>query len=264
MLGLICIDVDGTLVGSGSLVRNDVWEALAEARRRGVRLALCSGRPAVGNALAYAKRLDPDGLHAFQNGASIVNVDTRRSLSEPFPEALLPGLIARARQMDWLLEVYTDEDYGLTKPGLLAEQHADLLGLPYDPRTPESLTGTRVRAQWVVPEALQPQVVAEAPAGIDLHPAGSPVMPGVMFISATKKGVSKGSAIMRIALEYGLNLSQVMMVGDGENDVSAMRLVGHPVAMGNADPLARDAAKYHVSHVDDGGLREAVEWALRL
>ena len=116
----------------------------------------------------------------------------------------------------------------------------------------------------VVPRAEEGTVVAEAHPGMDLHPAGSPVMPEVSFISVTRAGVSKGSAIERIAAHYGVPMDRVMMVGDGENDVSAMRVVGHPVAMGNADPPAIAASRYRVAHVDDGGLREAVELALTL
>ena len=56
MLGLICVDVDGALIGTDNTVRDDVWAALADARARGVRIALCSGRPAIGNALEYARR----------------------------------------------------------------------------------------------------------------------------------------------------------------------------------------------------------------
>lgn len=264
MLGLICVDVDGTLIGSGNTVRDDVWAALADARARGVRIALCSGRPAVGNALAYARRLDADGWHVFQNGASIVNVQSGQSLSEPLPDGAEEVLLAHARQTGRLLEVYTDTEYGVTRPGDLAERHAALLGLPYDPRTPESLVGTRVRAQWVVPLAVQAEVMAEPHDGLSLHPAGSPAMPDVMFVSVTRAGVDKGAAVRRVAAQYGLELSRVMMVGDGENDVAAMRVVGHGVAMGNAEPLARAAARHTVGHVDAGGLREAVELALTL
>ncbi|MBB6017526.1 Cof-type HAD-IIB family hydrolase [Deinococcus radiopugnans] len=264
MLGLICVDVDGTLIGTDNTVRDDVWAALADARARGVRIALCSGRPAIGNALEYARRLDADGWHVFQNGASVVRVDTGDSLSEALPEGVLPLLTARAHAENRLLEVYTDTEFGVTKPGMLAERHAALLGVPYDPRTPDSLVGTRVRAQWVVPREQEAAVTAEPHPGLDLHPAGSPAMPDTMFISMTRAGISKGSAVRRIAAEYGLDMTRVMMVGDGENDVSAMRVVGHPVAMGNADPPALAAARYTVGHVDDGGLREAVGLALTL
>lgn len=269
MLGMICVDVDGTLIGSDNQVRDDVWAALEDARARGVRLVLCSGRPAFGNALAYAQRLDLGGWHVFQNGASIINVQPGagapgQSLSSPFPAGTLPDLLARARQTGRLLEVYTDTEYGFTLPGEYAEVHARLLGVPYVVRKPEDLSGTVVRVQWVVPLSQEAEILAEPHEGLDLHPSSSPAMPGVSFISATAAGTSKGSAVQRIAQEYGLTLDRVMMVGDAENDVTALRVVGHPVAMGNADPHARAAARYQVAHVDEGGLAEAVALALTL
>ena len=52
--------------------------------------------------------------------------------------------------------------------------------------------------------------------------------------------------------------------GDGANDVEVMGIVGHPVAMGNADPEVSVLARHHVSHVDRGGLAEALDLAARL
>ena len=263
MLGLLCVDVDGTLVGTDNSVRDDVWAALARARAQGMRVAICSGRPAVGNARAYAERLDPDGWHVFQNGASVVNVGSGRSLSEPFPAELLPGLIGEAERAGLLLELYSDTEYAVTLPGALAQRHAELLGVPYRPLAPAALPGTPVRTQWVVPESEQARAEALTPADLDLHPSTSPVMPGVAFISATRTGVNKGSAVTRVAAAYGLSLDRVMMVGDGENDLSALQVVGFPVAMGNAHPPVKAAARAVVGHVDAGGLCEAVELALR-
>ncbi|MEF2277548.1 Cof-type HAD-IIB family hydrolase [Deinococcus sp. YIM 134068] len=264
MLGLICVDVDGTLIGTDNTVRGDVWAAMADARARGVRIALCSGRPAFGNALAYARRMDQGGWHAFQNGASILNVGSGESLSEPMPEEPLARLLARSEETGWLLEVYTDDDFGITRPGDLSRRHAELLGVPYTAKRPEALVGTRIRAQWVVPHEAAAAVLAEAHAGLDVHPAGSPTMPDTLFISLTRAGVGKGSAVSLIAAQYGVPLTRTMMVGDGHNDVTAMRVVGFPVAMGNADAEARAAARHHVAHVDAGGLAEAVGLALTL
>ena len=264
MLGMICIDVDGTLIGTDNRVRDDVWAALEGARAQGVRLVLCSGRPAFGNALNYARRLDPDGWHVFQNGASLMRVDTGESLSTPLPPEVLPALLAQARRSGQLLEVYTDTEYAFTPPGEYAEQHARLLGVPYQPRQPKDLPGTIVRAQWVVPRAEEAALLAHPQPGTDQHPSVSPAMPGISFLSITAAGTSKGSAVRRAAQAYGLDLERVMMVGDAANDVTALQVVGHPVAMGNADDVARAASRYQVGHVDAGGLAEAVALALKL
>jgi hydroxymethylpyrimidine pyrophosphatase-like HAD family hydrolase len=55
-----------------------------------------------------------------------------------------------------------------------------------------------------------------------------------------------------------------MYVGDGHNDVVAMRLVGFPIAMGNADADAKEVAARTVASVDDDGVVEALELALRM
>ena len=106
MLKLVCIDVDGTLVGSSGSVLEEVWEATREARRRGQHLVLCTGRPAFGKALGYAKQLDPEGWHIFQNGASIYHVQTEETLSVPFPQELLPDFEKLGKEKNWVLELY--------------------------------------------------------------------------------------------------------------------------------------------------------------
>ncbi len=260
---MICVDVDGTLVGSGGVVLPEVWEALAQARASGMRVVLCSGRPAVGHALEYARRLDPDGWHVFQNGASIVNVGTGESRSEELPRDLLLNLVAAARSTQRILETYTDREYAVEDTSRPAVEHAKLLGVPFEPRDLLSLTGTVVRAQWLIPHSEAGALLAEPHPGLQLHPAGSPVMPDTLFVSVTRDGVSKGSAVTRVAEFYGVPLARVMMVGDGHNDVSAMQVVGYPVAMGNADMQARAAARHHVGDVDAGGLAEAAALAMR-
>jgi Cof subfamily protein (haloacid dehalogenase superfamily) len=264
MLGLTCIDVDGTLVGSSNDVLPQVWAAAERVVNAGMHLCLSTGRPAFGKALGYARRLDPQGWHIFQNGASIVQVGSGESLSEGLPHELLLGLVTIARQKNRILEVYTDTEYAVESHDRRAVEHASLLGVPYEYRDLLGLKGQVVRAQWVIPLQDQAALMAEPHPGLSLHPAGSPAMPDTMFVSVTREGVSKGSAIATVAHRYGLKTSEVMMVGDGENDVSAMNAVGYPVAMGNAEPAAVAASRYRVGHVNDAGLVEALDLAMTL
>jgi hydroxymethylpyrimidine pyrophosphatase-like HAD family hydrolase len=55
-----------------------------------------------------------------------------------------------------------------------------------------------------------------------------------------------------------------MFVGDGGNDVAAMQIVGIPVAMANAEPEVRAVAAHLAGHVDDAGLVDALELALKV
>jgi len=262
LIDLVGIDVDGTLLGSSGNVHPEVWAATRRARAAGVHLALCSGRPAFGLALEYARGLDAEGWHVFQNGASIVDVATGKSRSVPLSIDVVRGLVARARSTGDLLELYTDDEFANESDSFLAREHARLLGVPFAVRPFESLTGTIVRAQWLLSHEHGRQMAEIPHSGLEVALSTSPLMTETTFVGITSAGVSKGSAMRIVAEEYGIPLGDVMYVGDAENDLSALQLVGHPVAMANAAPAVLKIAKHTVSHVDSGGLAQALELAM--
>lgn len=262
MIRLICIDVDGTLVGTSGAVDPRSWAAADRAREAGIHLAICSGRPGFGVTRGYAERLNPAGWHAFQNGASVVDLPSGRSLSSPLAPETVSALVARARQTGRTLELYTDSEYAVESLTDRAREHATLLGLTFMPRWFESLAGPIVRAQWLIDHADVERVAAEPHAGLELFPSTSPIMPDTTFVNLTRSGTTKATAVRIIAEEYGVALDEVMFVGDGENDVPAMAVVGYAVAMANAEPEVHALARCSVAHVDDGGLVEALDLAL--
>lgn len=262
MIRLVGIDVDGTLVGASGEVDPRVWRAVDRALAAGIRLALCSGRPAFGRALGYAQRLDPQGWHIFQNGASIVSLATGASLSTPLPGSAVGAIVAQARSTRSVLELYNDREYAAESEHEWAYEHADLLGVAFEPRSFDSLAAPIVRAQWLVPFGDIRRVTAAAPVGVEVAQSTSPLMPDVAFVGMTRSGTTKGAAMRAIAAEYGVPLSEAMYVGDAKNDLPAFAVVGHAIAMGNADPAVIEAAARTVAHVNDAGLAEALEWAI--
>ena len=258
---MIGIDVDGTLVGSSGVVAPVVWHAAHAARARGIRLVLCSGRPAFGVTMDYAHEFDPDGWHVFQNGASIVHRQTRESLSSPLPPVAVAELIDQARASARVLELYSDNDYVTESASRWAREHAALLGVPFEPRPFESVRGVIVRAQWLVDAAGAKAVTASAPEGLEIAQSSSPLMPDTQFVGLTRAGVSKGAALETVAEKYAISLREAMYVGDSGNDLAALRIVGLPVAMANADETVRAAATRIADHVDADGLAEVLQWA---
>ncbi|MCY7377776.1 MAG: HAD hydrolase family protein, partial [Gemmatimonadaceae bacterium] len=124
MIELICVDVDGTMVGSSGDVASETWAATARVRARGVRLAICSGRPAFGRTRGYAERLDADGWHVFQNGASVIRLPLGTTHSRPIEPSLVRALIERARATGRSLELYGDTGYAVETDVPRAREHA--------------------------------------------------------------------------------------------------------------------------------------------
>lgn len=262
MIQLVFTDVDGTLVGSSGTVLPDVWAAAERVRAADIRMAICTGRPAFGDARGYAARLDADGWHIFQNGASVLHLATGQSLSTPIPRESVAALVARARAIGRILELYTDTEYAVESTSPRAREHARLLGVPFTPRPFDSLEGTIVRAQWLVERAEEDEAVADDTGGLERSSSTSPVMPDTAFVNMTARGVDKAHAVRAIAAQYRIPLDEVMFVGDGNNDIAAMRSVGYPIAMANAEPAVHAIARQAVRHVDETGLVDAFALAL--
>jgi Cof subfamily protein (haloacid dehalogenase superfamily) len=262
LIRLIGIDVDGTLVGASGQVASQIWQAAARARAAGIRLVLCSGRPVFGVTREYARELDPEGWHVFQNGASIVHFASEESLSTSLPAEAIDAVVRQARSTGWVLELYSDREYVTESTLSWAREHAELLGIEFAPRPFATLNPPIVRAQWLVSARDAPAAIASAPANLEVAQSSSPLMPQTQFVGLTRAGVTKGSALRAVAEKYGIGLQHTMYVGDAGNDLPALRVAGVAVAMGNAHAAVIAEADHVVGDVDEGGLSEAIELAI--
>lgn len=264
VLPLICIDVDGTLVGPSGEPTEAVWAATAAAVARGQHLAICTARGAFGKSWDYAVRLDPNGWHIFHAGASLLHAGTGEERNLSLTTDQVSACVAVAADNDWVAEFYETRRYVVDSSHQSAIDHAALMGVPHEQRPLTDLTGEIVRVQLIVPVDRSADALAAAPEGTQATSATSPVQPGVAFVSITKDGANKGTAIERLAAEIGTTAAQTMMIGDGHNDVLALKAVGYPVAMGNADEHALAVADQVVADVEADGVVEALELSLHL
>jgi Cof subfamily protein (haloacid dehalogenase superfamily) len=64
---------------------------------------------------------------------------------------------------------------------------------------------------------------------------------------------NKGSALLELSRGLGILPEHVMAIGDGDNDIEMLSVAGFSIAMGNAEPGAKQVASYvTVSNNDDG------------
>ncbi len=86
MIKLVALDLDGTFYAGRTLgVPPSAWAAIERGHEAGLKFAVCTGRPQGGYGLEYARRIQPDGPHVFNDGASICNAwGARRKAGAPF------------------------------------------------------------------------------------------------------------------------------------------------------------------------------------
>lgn len=264
MLPLVILDLDGTVIGTSGQVLPCVWQGVDRLLAAGVKIAVCTGRPNAGLALRIAERVGPRNPHVFNSGALVTYIDGDTQHVAALKEASAGDLVRHSRQLGHALELYTPSGMYIERNNEYSEQHAALLGLNFTVADLAQIVQDEpvVRAQWVLPAEKRHEVeelnVPETQSAF----ATSPGMPGVGFISVTREGTDKGSAVRHLAEGLRIPLADVMAIGDSEGDVPMLDIVGHPVVMGDASEQLKSRYDAVAGEVDNCGVLAAFEEAL--
>lgn len=79
------------------------------------------------------------------------------------------------------------------------------------------------------------------------------------FAEIIPYGVSKASAVNILAEKFGVKKSEIMAIGDSENDLPMLQAAGQSVAMGNANEKIKAACTFVTGNCIDDGFADAVE-----
>lgn len=234
-LDLLFLDLDGTLIGASGEVDPQLWPDLDRLARAGLPLSVCTGRPWGGVAAAVAQRLGPKTPHIFHGGALVRSIEEVFA-AEPVPAAAFTGMIDRAEATGQTLELYTPGAIFVGHHTELSRGHAEAIGQPSEVCDLRELADEAlvIKAQWIVPTAELDGVLQADHPGCHLASATSDVMPGISFVTVTRRGVDKGSAARRVAGLLQVSLERAGAVGDSTGDVPVLELVGRPMVMGDA------------------------------
>ena len=82
-------------------------------------------------------------------------------------------------------------------------------------------------------------------------------------LEITHSDAQKGIALSTIAKQLGIDLKDVMALGDNLNDVSMLERVGYSVAMDNAAPEVKTVAKYVTDSNENSGVGKAIKKFLK-
>ena len=78
-------------------------------------------------------------------------------------------------------------------------------------------------------------------------------------IHVQEKGINKGTALAALAKELGIDLQDVMAIGDSVNDIPMLERAGTGVTVANAHPDTKKAASYVTKKEYGDGFIEAVD-----
>jgi Cof subfamily protein (haloacid dehalogenase superfamily) len=255
---LLVTDVDGTLLPPDRQVLPSVREAVRLARARGVRVCLATGRM-WRSVRPYAEAVAADSPAVLFNGAVVYDfargqVLERHTLDPHAARAALEVLrdFPDLRPHVFTLEaVYVDRLDAVSRAyqerdGIHAEEVDDLVD-----RLP--------------PEPVKVLVVGEPRRLSELDSALAVRAPGLRrvfsepdFLELLPAGVSKATGLRALCRALGVGLGEVVAVGDNPNDLEMVQEAGLGIAVANAHPVLKQAARFVTSSEGGEAIAEVV------
>jgi Cof subfamily protein (haloacid dehalogenase superfamily) len=79
------------------------------------------------------------------------------------------------------------------------------------------------------------------------------------LIEGTARGVNKGQGVLDLCRLLGIDPQRVLAIGDNDNDIPMLEVVGYGVAMGNATPGVKAVAQWIAPTIEEDGVAVALQ-----
>lgn len=77
-------------------------------------------------------------------------------------------------------------------------------------------------------------------------------------LEVSEQGVNKAVGLLTLCQHLGLQMSEVIAIGDSANDIDMLSAVGYPIAMGNAPDNIKQLTSYVAPPVSENGVAAAL------
>ena len=275
---LIALDLDGTLFNPDSRISQGNLASIKRMKEQGVHVVIASGRPFTG--LPF-EQLQGTGIEyaITTNGSSIYDLESSKCIhdkclfEDPLDQETALTLLDYLLTKDIHMDVFMG---GVGYSPLQCISAGEKLSVP--PSIKKYITKSRIRIAdmpgFIRSNHLRVQKMTlnfypdekgilkhreEVLAYLEANPKITCVSGGFNNLEFTKRGVTKGTALLRLAKLLEIDPEATMAIGDSENDLSMIEAAGIGVAMGNAQEVVKKHADFITGTNAKDGVAAAIQ-----
>ena len=229
---LLCTDLDGTLLRSDTTISKENTDAIEYFKSEGGLFTFITGRvPSTARGLYKAVR--PNAPIGCFNGGGIYDFETESYVwTKPLPPSAIELLHYVDERMEGIgIQINTFDKVYFCRENITMQSFRLFTGVPFLTVSPDEVREPIAKIIFGAPTEEHP--LAENFDFIRSERALYEILP---------KGISKGSALLQLCRQLGIDPARTIAVGDYENDVSMIRAAGLGVAVANACEEAKRAA----------------------
>ncbi len=266
---LIAIDMDGTLLCDDKSCTKRNFEALKAAKEMGLEIVPATGRSTNGIPSIFYELDARYGI--FCNGATCYDIKEEKVMVKDhftLEEAL--SLIEIAKKYDCTYDVYASgfgymerrffdsfseytTDEGIRR--LIASTRR-CIDVPLEEFLPKHNFSIEKVNMFFKDYEVQRELARK-----EFLDTGITETVNSLYnnLEVVKKGCSKGKALKMLSGKLGIDISECMALGDGDNDTQMVKAAGVGVAMKNAMDCVKEVADYITDDNNHSGVGKAVE-----
>jgi Cof subfamily protein (haloacid dehalogenase superfamily) len=237
---LMCIDIDGTLFDSNKDLPEENKKAIQEAYKAGMKIAIASGR-ASASVREVLEDLGIRGYGICLNGAYII--DGNKEVSKYAFSDKQVGIIRKIVEKYDVRSFFATPILSVTnKPPFggwlqaiqksVAKQKELVICNNYELKNQlEDYRGFMLKVSIMEEDDRTYQKVREELEGANIFDVAKS---DTHYIDVNVKGVNKSKGVKDLAQYLNIDLSEVICIGDNENDIEMIKVAGLGVAMSNS------------------------------
>lgn len=264
---LVAFDMDGTLLNSQKQITGATCAAIKEAAKQGTEIILNTGR-CIAELNEYLDILEDVRYVNSVSGALVYDRKEKKEIATSLlDEKIVKKILDIAAQEDVMVHFLTEdsivcraqianmEHYQMAVYQEMFERVTSPWENLYGQYEKAPIPLAKINLYHTSPDARERTRERIIKQHLDVEMVNAETTSLEISAGNTDKGVG----LKKLCEYLSIPLSQVIVAGDADNDIGAMKTAGLAVAMGNANERIKELAHVVVSDNDHDGCRELLE-----
>ena len=225
----IAVDIDGTITDDTRKICISAIEALRKAEKAGIPTIIVTGN-VVNYAYAAEVLIGCSGGIVCENG----------------------GVVFKEGENNNAVETLVEKDFVTSAENHLKEKLGEKFDIHASHDNMYRLTETvfyKTLKREELEEALKDFKYLDE---LEIYDSG-------FALHVTDRRVNKGTSLKYLCERNGINMENVMAIGDSQNDEDFLKQVGYKIAVGNAEDKLKEISTYACKKKYGDGVAEAIE-----